>query len=192
MHSFLIITLTLLTSSTAVRIRNFNGRNCRSSTYGECQNVRATDCCDARRGKSYYTSSMFSGLPTTAIGSICTQSGRKNCGTVRQSGHGLSLCLTNGNSRGSYWFDCRSCRKREDDPSSDLELAMAHPALDSVEPDIVSIEGHRFYTNGSTPVEIRDAIFDYLGADALYVDIPETFRVYELPEPVGEDDHEQY
>ncbi|XRM44150.1 hypothetical protein ABZX51_007295 [Aspergillus tubingensis] len=164
----------------AVTIRNYEKRNCRTirGRFAACRNAAERACCDNRPAPTF-SSSKFTGLPPTAIGSICTHLRGQNCGLVRDSGHGLSLCLNYPKSRGAWWFDCRNCR-RPDQQISDLELAMAHKANTSVEPDMIGFDGHEFSINESTPMGIRDTLLAYFDSDTTYADIPEEYRIYEV------------
>ena len=127
LSSLAVITIILCSLTPAVIIRNYEERNCRviRGRIAACRNAAEHACCDNRPGRTY-SSSKFIGLPPTAIGYICTHYRGQNCGLVRDSGHGLSLCLNYPNSRGASWFDCRSCRRPNQ--LSDLELAIAHKA----------------------------------------------------------------
>lgn len=186
LSSLAVITIILCSLTPAFIIRNYEERNCRviRGRIAACRNAAEHACCDNRPGRTY-SSSKFIGLPPTAIGYICTHYRGQNCGLVRDSGHGLSLCLNYPNSRGASWFDCRSCRRPNQ--LSDLELAIAHKANTSVEPDMIGFDGHEFSINESTPTDIRDALLAYFDSDATYADIPEEYRIYEIVENAEED-----
>lgn len=172
LSSLAVIIIILCSLTPAVIIRNYEERNCRviRGRIAACRNAAEHACCDNRPGRTY-SSSKFTGLPPTAIGYICTHHRGQNCGLVRDSGHGLSLCLNYPNSRGASWFDCRSCQRPNQ--LSDLELAIAHKANTSVEPDMIGFDGHEFSINESTPTDIRDALLAYFDSDATYADIPD-------------------
>ena len=166
---------------TAVTIRNYENRGC-GGRFMVCRNVRQRTCCDSRPGPSF-GATRFYGLPTTGIGSICTHNRGQNCGIIRKSGHGLSLCLSHPTSRGSFWFDCRSCRTNaEGEVSSDQIIS----ANDVAEPDIVGFdEDHQFDIGPSTPQNIRETLLQYCDADATYADIPEELKAYEVGANMG-------
>ncbi|RDK45628.1 hypothetical protein M752DRAFT_263245 [Aspergillus phoenicis ATCC 13157] len=170
LSSLAVITIILCSLAPAVIFRNYEERNCRviRGRIAACRNAAEHACCDNRPGRTY--SSRY----------ICTHYRGLNCGLIRDSVHGLSLCLNYPNSRGASWFNCRSCR--EPNQLSDLELAIAHKANTSVEPDMIGFDGHEFSINESTPTDIRDALLAYFDSDATYADIPEEHRIYEVVE----------
>lgn len=190
MHFFniLVAISAAATSVSAVTIRNYRTGTCKGN-YLQCSNVPAQDCCDLAQNR-VYSSSLFLGLPTTAVGAICAGKGRLNCGTIKKAGHGLSLCLGNGNSKGSYWFDCRSCRKRDGLGTREIDVASisggATPASGVSKPDIVAIEGHQFRIDGTTPPQDVASILHHFETESDYAAIPEGLKKYELAEPIGE------
>ncbi|GAB1199563.1 hypothetical protein APSETT444_008913 [Aspergillus pseudonomiae] len=172
-------------STTAVTIRNYEKAGC-GGRFKTCRNVRPQACCDSRPGRSY-GASRFYGLPTTAIGSICTHKRGKNRGIVQKSGHGLRLCLSNPSSRGSYWFDCRSCRRDAALAGEVLDVQIL-PANDVVEPDIVAFdEEHQFDIGPATPQNVKEALLQYWDSNATYADIPEELKAYEIDANIDEE-----
>ncbi|GFF46488.1 hypothetical protein IFM46972_08053 [Aspergillus udagawae] len=184
--TFILVMLTIMTqSTTAVTIRNYENGGC-GGRFKACRNVRQHACCDSRPGRSY-GASRFYGLPTTGIGSICTHNRGKNCGIVKKSGHGLGLCLSNPSSRGSFWFDCRSCRTNAAlvDEVSDVQTPSAN---DAVEPDIVAFdEEHQFDIGPTTPPDVRETLLQYYDSDATYADIPDELKAYEIDANMGDE-----
>ncbi|CAI7659321.1 unnamed protein product [Penicillium glandicola] len=125
-----------------------------------------------------------------AIGAICARRGGRDCGVIQKAGHGLSLCLGNANSHGSYWFGIPSGHKTDLDESPvNLEyMNEAHNVTGTVTPDIISIEDHQFRIGGSTPQKVTDGLIEYfLTADGTYADLPEEFKSYELAERVDDE-----
>jgi hypothetical protein len=189
----LIALIAAASSSSAVTIRNYRTGTCKG-TYRQCTNIKAQFYC-ARSVNPVYSSSRFLGLPTTAIGAICTAKGGKKCGTVKKAGRGLNLCIGNGNSKGSYWFGCRSCSRGEDGELSmaggavgeiDVSsLGDAATTIGSVAPDIIAFDGHQFGINQTTPQGVVDTLFQYFDAGADYADLPVDLKVYEAA--VGDD-----
>ncbi|KAF7169054.1 hypothetical protein CNMCM5623_001886 [Aspergillus felis] len=184
--AFVLVMLTIMAhSTTAVTIRNYENRGC-GGRFKACRNVRQQACCDSRPGRSY-GASRFLGLPTTAIGSICTHNRGKNCGIVKKSGHGLGLCLSNPSSRGSYWFDCRSCR-RDAAVAGEVSDVQILSADDVVEPDIIAFdEEHQFDIGPTTPQNAKEALHQYYESNATYADIPEELKAYEIDADMDEE-----
>lgn len=115
---------------------------------------------------------------------------------MKKSGHGLTLCLGDGNSKGSYWFDCRSCSRRTDGglaASGEIQelnvssLGDVATVIGSATPDIIAFDGHQFGINNTTPQGVIDTLFQYFEVGADYVDIPANLKVYEV---TGSDDDE--
>ncbi|KAJ5979264.1 hypothetical protein N7501_002606 [Penicillium viridicatum] len=185
--NIVVLLVTICSSTHAVTIRNYRTGTCKGD-YAQCSNVSPRDCCDLSHNR-VFSSSLFLGLPTTAIGAICSRKGNLHCGIVQKAGHGLSLCLGKGNSRGSYWFDCRSCRKGEIDGGAiDLEsMSEVNNATSTVSPDIIAIEDRQFNIGGDTPQHVTDGLIEHFYSDGDYSSLPEEYKIYELAELIGDD-----
>ncbi|KAF5580586.1 uncharacterized protein FSUBG_13346 [Fusarium subglutinans] len=58
-----------------------------------------------------------------------------------------------------------------------------HAPLKDVEPDIVSIDGHRFHINYGVPQEVTDKLYALFDQDDVkYEDIPDGLKAYEVKE----------
>lgn len=177
----LIAYLTSVSAVSAVTIRNFRAGTCKGANFGQCNKINTYACCDESPTKSVYSSSLFKGLPTTGIGAVCNRVRDKNCGRIHASGFGTNACVGKSNSRGSFWFDCRQTGTCPKGRATQLDVAqLAHiQAIDTVTPDIVGIDYHQFYTNGTTPKHVVIALFELLDTDVTYEDIPIELKKYE-------------
>lgn len=189
MHFFSAITVVLAATAScvsAVTIRNYRTGTCKGN-YLQCSNVGALTCCDLQAQK-VYSSSLFLGLPTTAVGSICRRNGQNSCGKVMKTGRGLSLCLGQGSATGSFWFDCRSCKRsaKLQDRGLDLVAAQAQNSVEAALPGIVAFEDHQFKINGDVPQNMTDALLHLYHSDASYADIPHEYLQYEVKDVAGD------
>lgn len=177
----LIAYLTFVSAVSAVTIRNFRAGTCKGGNYKECKGINTYACCDKSPTKSAYSSSLFMGLPTTGVGSVCNEVRGKTCGRVHASGIGLNACVGKSNSRGSFWFDCRqtgTCPKGRATQPDVAELAHIQ-AIETVAPDIVAIDYRQFYTNETTPEHVVNTLLELLDTDATYGDVPIELKKYE-------------
>lgn len=166
----------LVVTSEAVTIRHHRVHTCRGKIYKQCSRISALTCCGSPRA---LTSTRFVGLGDTYLGSVCTKKGKKDCGTTVKSSTGSSLCLSHQNIKGAFWFDCSSvvCKdtvsKRSETPTdSDSDSDFAKYVTSTVEPDIISFDGHHFSINYDVPRNVTNAFEELAEADASVDDIP--------------------
>ncbi len=195
MHFFsasIIATAATLSCVSGVTVQNYRGPNCKGN-FAECASQPQLSCCTVTpSGNSQFTSALFKGLPTTAIGNICGRGGKPDaCGSTKKSGSGLSLCVAATSSTGSFWFDCNSrksssCGKNKRDTenieSSFISAATDVNTTDSSLANVLGFDGHRFPIHYDTPQHVTEILVQLFIADASYKDIPQELLEYEILE----------
>lgn len=186
--SKLVVLLLSLSLANAVTIENWSRTGCGGNSR-QCSNIAANRCCAS--ATRTYSSSRFIGIIESELGAVCSRSGNRNCGTIKASNNGRRVCVSRPTLlglRGSYWFSCLSCMKRDARAIGSQFVDKPSTAADTVLPDKVIIDGHKFEINhpnqSQETTDALDALVD--SESTVYDNMDAALRQWEVP--MGPDD----
>ena len=184
--SKLLILLLSLALANAVTIQNWSRTHCGGNSL-QCTNVAEHRCCVARN--RLYSSSRFIGIDESDIGVVCTRRDNKNCGTIKGAANGPRPCVSRPSMlglKGSLWFSCLSCLKRDAGnssvPISSQFVNQSSSAVDEVLADKVIIDNHMFeFNHPNQSQEIVDALDALVDSENIVYDsIDASLRQWEV------------
>ncbi|KAI9934713.1 hypothetical protein ASPWEDRAFT_44191 [Aspergillus wentii DTO 134E9] len=166
----------LLSTAAGVNLSQFTRPNCRGNR-ASCTNIGSRVCCQSNQ--RVFASGSCQGCTSTDFHSTWTRQGRNSCGRNAASTNGGRCISGSSNLRGHSW--CRLCRTKREEGEEPT-------CTESVEPNVLEIDGKWFHLKDEMPGNERDALWDLWNNEAVIADMPAEMLKYEEEMPEGIED----
>ncbi|PGH16943.1 hypothetical protein AJ80_05011 [Polytolypa hystricis UAMH7299] len=166
----------MLTAVIAVDLFQYTRAGC-TGNVAHCRNIRARVCCRSRERD--FVSARCSGCRRDDSHFTWRRRGNNFCGLRVFETHDGFCSAFSRDLRGHSW--CNGCALLSENRIND-EAA----CTESVEPDLLRIDGTWFHLNESVPQSDRDNLWALWSSEATAADIPKSLLQYEGPAPSAE------